>query len=111
MNEDFTDRLVIQPKELERVRNVLPELRKNFALHPYVERTKKGGKFDSWWGGYIGKHFSKPYLDVLTKILTCPLEAVPEPSITVPLQQISPSPSSSVKRKGNLEAFIALLFF
>lgn len=42
LNEDFMDKPVTQPRDLERVRNILPELRKNFALHPYVERTDKG---------------------------------------------------------------------
>ncbi|KAI8555374.1 hypothetical protein RHMOL_Rhmol05G0170100 [Rhododendron molle] len=99
LNEDFTDRPVIQPRDLERVRNVLPEHRKDFALHSFVERTEKGAKFDNWWGGYIKMHFSKPYLDVLTALLPNPAEA-PEPGIHMPLQQISPSPSQSTKRKG-----------
>lgn len=90
--------------ELERVRNILPELRKNFALHPYVERTDKGAKFDNWWGGYTRMHFFTPFLEVLTKLLPQPA-GVPEPGITMPLQQISPSPSLSTTRKGKSQTF------
>lgn len=109
LNVDFTDRPVVQPKDLERVRNILPELRKTFALHTYAERTDKGAKFDSWWEGYTRMHFITPYLEVLTTLL--PQSAgVPEPGITMPLRQISPSPSLSTKRKGKSHTFSIVNF-
>ncbi|XP_058185697.1 uncharacterized protein LOC131302922 [Rhododendron vialii] len=44
-------------------------------------------------------HFFNPYLEVLTMLLSSPAGA-PKPGIHMPLQQISPSPTLSTKRKG-----------